>query len=121
MRTISPSGQKALLEAYPDTYEMNVYPTHRSAAYPQRIYDKTIENAKTAELGPGGNGVTGAINGIPFPIPQNGQEAIWNHLASLPRATAPPATSARRRRPAVAVTRWSSSTTSSTCSTAWRG
>ncbi len=73
-------GQQALLKAYPDTYEMNVYPTHRSAAYPQRIYDKTIENAKTAELAPGGNGITGAINGIPFPIPKNGQEVIWNHL-----------------------------------------
>jgi hypothetical protein len=28
----------------------------------------------------GGNGVTGAINGIPFPIPKQGVEAIWNHL-----------------------------------------
>ncbi|HSO22371.1 MAG TPA: DUF1329 domain-containing protein [Chondromyces sp.] len=73
-------GQIALLVTYPDTYKMNVYPTHRSAAYPQRIYDKTIENAATAKLVEGGNGVTGAINGIPFPIPKNGLEAIWNHL-----------------------------------------
>ena len=73
-------GQKALLKTYPDTYEMNVYPTRRSAAYPQRIYDKTIEIAATAELVGGGNGVTGAINGIPFPIPKVGVEAIWNHL-----------------------------------------
>ncbi len=27
-----------------------------------------------------GHGVTGAINGIPFPIPKEGVEAIWNHL-----------------------------------------
>jgi len=73
-------GQQALLTTYPDTYEMNVYPTHRSAAYPQRIYDKTMENAKTATLAEGGNGIIGAINGIPFPIPKTGQEAIWNHL-----------------------------------------
>ena len=73
-------GQIALLVTYPDTYKMNVYPTHRSAAYPQRIYDKTIENAANAKLVEGGNGVTGAINGIPFPIPKNGLEAIWNHL-----------------------------------------
>ena len=72
-------GQIALLETYP-SYKMNVYPTHRSAAYPQRIYDKTIANAATATLVEGGNGVTGAINGIPFPIPKNGLEAIWNHL-----------------------------------------
>jgi len=73
-------GQKALLTTYPDTYEMNVYPTHRSAAFPQRIYDKTIANAKTASLTEGGNGVTGAINGLPFPIPKNGHQVIWNHL-----------------------------------------
>jgi hypothetical protein len=73
-------GQKALLETYPDSYKMNVYPTHRSAAFPQRIYDKTIANAKTARLTEGGNGVTGAINGIPFPIPDQGVQVIWNHL-----------------------------------------
>ena len=73
-------GQKALLKTYPDTYKMKVYPTRRSAAYPQRIYDKTIANARTARLVEGGNGVTGAINGIPFPIPKNGHQVIWNHL-----------------------------------------
>jgi mannose-6-phosphate isomerase-like protein (cupin superfamily) len=73
-------GQKAIFAAYPGTYKMKVYPTHRSAAFPQRIYDKTIANAKTARLVEGGNGVNGAINGIPFPIPKNGAEAIWNHL-----------------------------------------
>ena len=41
-------GQKALFETYPDTYKMNVYPTRRSAAFPQRIYDTTRENAATA-------------------------------------------------------------------------
>ena len=73
-------GQKALLTTYPETYKMNVYPTHRSAALPQRIYDKTKEIAGTAQLVEGGNGVTGAINGIPFTIPKVGVEAIWNHL-----------------------------------------
>jgi hypothetical protein len=72
-------GQVALLKAYP-TYKMNVYPTRRSASFPQRIYDKTIANAKTARTVENGYGVTGAINGVPFPIPQNGVEAIWNHL-----------------------------------------
>jgi len=73
-------GQKAIFATYPDSYKMNVYPTHRSAAFPQRIYDKTKEIAATAQLTGGGNGVTGAINGIPFPIPKNGHQAIWNHL-----------------------------------------
>jgi hypothetical protein len=73
-------GQKALLETYPDTYKMNVYPTRRSAAFPQRIYDATKHIAATARLTEGGNGVTGAINGIPFPIPKNGHQVIWNHI-----------------------------------------
>jgi len=73
------AGQQAMLKAYP-SYKMNVYPTHRSASAPQRIYDATKAVATTAQLTEGGNGVTGAINGIPFPIPQNGNEAIWNHI-----------------------------------------
>ena len=72
-------GYKAVLEAYP-SFKMNVYPTHRSASYPQRIYDKTAETAATAKLVENGYGVTGAVNGIPFPIPKSGVEVIWNHL-----------------------------------------
>lgn len=72
-------GQLALLKTYP-TYKMQVYPTHRSASFPQRIYDATIKNAKTAKLVDGGNGVADAIQGIPFPVPENGLEAIWNHI-----------------------------------------
>ncbi|MDG5468721.1 DUF1329 domain-containing protein [Deltaproteobacteria bacterium IMCC39524] len=72
-------GQQAMLEAYP-SYKMNVYPTHRSAAMPQRIYDATKAVAVTATLAEGDNGVNGAINGIPFPIPEKGVEVIWNHI-----------------------------------------
>lgn len=72
-------GQIALLKTYP-TYKMNVYPTHRSASFPERIYKKALENAKTASLVENGYGVTGAINAIPFPIPKQGVEAIWNHI-----------------------------------------
>jgi Protein of unknown function (DUF1329) len=73
-------GQIAMFERYPETWRLPVYPTRRSASLPQRIYDKTIANATTAELTPDGNGVLNAAEGIPFPIPQNGLEAIWNHL-----------------------------------------
>ena len=73
------AGQQAMLKAYP-SYKMNVYPSHRSASAPQRIYDATKAVAVTAKLVEGGNGVTGAVIGIPFPIPQNGLEAIWNHI-----------------------------------------
>jgi len=86
-------GQIAMLERYPDSWRMPVYPSHRSASLPQRIYDRTIANASAAELTPDGNGIVHAGEGIPFPIPQNGLEAIWNHLLryrgkSLQRQTA---------------------------------
>ncbi len=73
------AGHLALLKAYPD-YVMPVYTTHRSASNPQRIYDATKQYATTASLTEGGNGITGAVIGTPFPIPQNGLEVIWNHL-----------------------------------------
>lgn len=74
------AGSKALLNAYKGTYFMDVYPSHRSAAFPQRIYDAVKANASTAKLTGGGNGVTGAIGGPPFPMPESGLEAIWNHI-----------------------------------------
>ncbi len=74
------AGSKALLTAYKGSYFMNVYPSHRSAAFPQRIYDAVKANASTAKLTGGGTGVTGAIGGSPFPVPESGLEAIWNHI-----------------------------------------
>jgi hypothetical protein len=72
-------GQLALLKTYP-SYKMHVYPSRRSASFPQRIYDKTKEIATTAQTVDNGYGITGAINGYPFPIPKTGVEVIWNHL-----------------------------------------
>lgn len=74
-----PAGLQVLLEKNPD-YALRVFPTRRSAAAPQRIYDATRFNAQTAELISGGNGVDGVAAGIPFPLPKTGQEVIWNHI-----------------------------------------
>ncbi|MDP5031097.1 MAG: DUF1329 domain-containing protein [Paraglaciecola sp.] len=73
-------GQQKMFETYPDTFKMPVYPTQRSASSPQFVYDETKKNALMAELIQGGNGVKNAAIGIPFPIPQSGIEAIWNHI-----------------------------------------
>jgi hypothetical protein len=72
-------GQIKMFDTYPDTFSMKVYPTRRSASYPQHVYDATKKYAATAELVEGGNGVKGVAIGVPFPIPANGLEAIWNH------------------------------------------
>ena len=73
------AGHLALLKAYPD-YKLNVYPSHRSASNPQRIYEATRIGATTARLSDSGNGITGCVVGIPFPIPENGLQVVWNHL-----------------------------------------
>ncbi|MCC2604367.1 DUF1329 domain-containing protein [Planctobacterium marinum] len=73
-------GQIKLFETYPDTYRMPVYETRRTASNPQWIYDQAKVNAVNAELVQGGNGIKNASGAIPFPIPSNGLEAIWNHL-----------------------------------------
>ena len=73
-------GLQALLKTYPDTFKMNVYPTRRSASSPQYVYDAIKRNAVRAELLATGNGFKGASIGVPFPLPANGTEAIWNHI-----------------------------------------
>lgn len=73
-------GHKAMFRTYPEYY-MDVYPTRRSAAVPERIYEATKRIAATTHLIEGGNGFSGGAEGIPFPIPENGTEAIWNHIA----------------------------------------
>jgi len=73
------AGHVAVLQAYP-TYKLPVYPTHRSASYPDRVYEATRRNATSARLVANGNGLSGAVLGIPFPLPQNGLEVVWNAL-----------------------------------------
>ncbi|MDX1756706.1 MAG: DUF1329 domain-containing protein [Marinobacter sp.] len=73
------AGQVAMINKYSD-YVIPVYPTHRTAAYPDDIEQETIENATKVELIKGGNGLGNYQNATPFPIPQNGLEVIWNHI-----------------------------------------
>lgn len=74
-------GQLALFEKYPDTYKMPIYQTRRTAAYPDKLYDKVKKNATSAELVDGGNGVSNFDELVPFPIPKSGLEVIWNHVS----------------------------------------
>ena len=72
-------GHQKMMERYP-TYKMNVYKTHRDAAWPQAIYDATKKNAVSAELvGGDPDALKGASLGFPFPIPSSGADLIWNH------------------------------------------
>ncbi|WP_432474734.1 DUF1329 domain-containing protein [Amphritea sp. HPY] len=73
-------GQKALFIKYPDSYKMSVYPTHRTHAAPQWIYDNIKKNAVNASLSQSELGVENAYGGTPFPVPQTGSQVMWNHL-----------------------------------------
>ncbi|WP_239056745.1 DUF1329 domain-containing protein [Wenzhouxiangella limi] len=72
-------GQMATFERYPDTYRMAVYPTRRSASFPEFVYEASIENAATGRLIADGEGVADVAEGFPFPLPQNAYELMWNH------------------------------------------
>ncbi len=70
-------GHQRLLKQY-EGYKMPVYPSRRSAAYPEAIYKATLENQKTARLiDP--DVLEGARLGFPFRRPKTGNEVIWNH------------------------------------------
>tara|TARA_R110000764_G_scaffold157460_3_gene245352 strand:+ start:23797 stop:25164 length:1368 start_codon:yes stop_codon:yes gene_type:complete len=76
------NGQLALFKRYPDSYRIPVYPTHRSATLPERIYDAVKVSALNTGLIEGGNGLTNFAESryYAFPIPQSGVEVVWNHI-----------------------------------------
>ncbi|MBU2330795.1 MAG: DUF1329 domain-containing protein, partial [Gammaproteobacteria bacterium] len=75
-------GTKEMFKRHPETYRLDIYPTRRTAAAPQWVYDNTLKNAERARLVDSSAGPVpeGAYGGIPFPIPKNGDEAMWNHV-----------------------------------------
>lgn len=70
-------GTQALLKKYPQTFRVDVYKTHRTAAAPQWVYDNTFKNATGARLE--GEVLKGAYGGIPFPIPKSAKEIVLNN------------------------------------------
>jgi Protein of unknown function (DUF1329) len=73
-------GQKYLLKTYADYY-FDIYPSHRSAAYPDKVIKATLRNATDCKTTRDGIGVDKACRGgLPFPIPKTGLEAMWNHI-----------------------------------------
>lgn len=73
------AGQQAMFARFPD-YKMNVYPTHRTARIPQKYLDQARENVSKVTLAEGGNGLLNYAYGIPFPLPTEPLEVMWNHL-----------------------------------------
>lgn len=73
-------GQQAMFKRYPQSYTIPVFPTHRTAAMPDFVYEATKRNAVNTRMVEGGNGLENFDQANPFPIPKDGLEAIWNHI-----------------------------------------
>lgn len=74
-----PEGQIHLLKNKPG-YRMDVYQTRRSCAYPNWYYERTKANAGKARIAADGFQIEDVVGGaVPFPIPESGAEAVWNH------------------------------------------
>ena len=68
-----------LLKRYP-SFRVDVFPTHRSASFPERLIENTRINALHAKSTEDGMALENVLPGVPFPIPSNGTEAMWNFL-----------------------------------------
>ncbi|MDM0082891.1 DUF1329 domain-containing protein [Variovorax sp. J31P179] len=73
------AGTKELLKKYA-TMRVDVYPSHRSMAFPKYVLENTVKNATAVKTTDDGLGLEGTFAGIPFPIPKTGNEVMWNHL-----------------------------------------
>jgi len=72
-------GQQAMFAKYAD-YKMMVFPSRRSASFPQRTLEWTVKNATACKLVANGDGVSPeCAEGFPFPITSDPYELIWNH------------------------------------------
>ena len=75
------AGTQALFEKLGgDGFKMHVYPSHRGTIRPDWYYANSVKNATGATLIEDGQKIEGNLPGVPFPIPQSGLEAIWNHM-----------------------------------------
>jgi hypothetical protein len=80
-------GLEAMFTAYPDSFRIQVYPTHRDGRYPDYYYKRLKYNAVNAELYNGEDGIRGFTGAVAFPIPRTGAEVVWNTRTTPPNYT----------------------------------
>ena len=71
-------GQIAMLQAYPETFVMHIYPSRRSCAVPNEVYD--LSKSGNANMIADGEGVDGVVGSIPFPDASEPLHHVWNHI-----------------------------------------
>ena len=71
-------GHQALFRQYPDSYRMHVYPTRRSANWPQEVLDEVRKQAPLAAT-EGYALLDVGRSAVPFPITSDPLQMMWNH------------------------------------------
>lgn len=72
-------GYADVFKKYPN-YRIDVYPTHRTVYYPKHLVDNMAKNAVECKGIQDDLKLSGCYGGLPFPIPKNGRQVMWNHL-----------------------------------------
>lgn len=72
------AGHRALLASHPGSFRMHVYPTRRSAALPPDVLAEIAKQAPQARTD-GDRLLDVGRSAVPFPIPADGLQAMWNH------------------------------------------
>ncbi len=77
-KDVLPEGLVKLISRYPNSMKVNVYPTYRTAYYPEWVYGFAKKNITASnEIN---NTVTGAYPAPPFIHTNQGNRLVWNHL-----------------------------------------
>ena len=71
-------GQIAMFQTYPETFVMHIYPSRRSCAVPNEVYD--LSKSGNANMIADGEGVDGVVGSIPFPNASEPLHHVWNHI-----------------------------------------
>ena len=78
-KDILSAGHLALLKRDAKTFRMNVYPTRRSASFPGDVLAEVKAHVGIAKTD--GYHVSDVGHStVPFPIPENGLQVMWNHV-----------------------------------------
>lgn len=80
-------GLRTLFNKYPNTFYMNIYPTHRDGRYSDLIEQRSKWNSTHTKLVNGVDGLSNYTGGVPFPMPKNANEVLWNGRIIHPTPT----------------------------------
>jgi len=73
------AGHLALLKRDARSFYMNVYPTRRSASFPAEVLSEVRQHVGVAKTD-GFHIRDVGRSTVPFPIPENGLQVMWNHV-----------------------------------------